>query len=295
MTLHSNRWLAPTLALAAGCTPAVTPTPAPRPTPAPTTPPPTPAPIPSASSAPIRFVYGARPAEYDDRTESTIELTSGPEAERGRETVSSAGHVSYVVAPTARGATITGQVDGFAVQASARVSGGVTDPPVSVRFRSTVDGRGATVERDGAGPGCAAPTGGPEASALAAARETILRVPTPLASGARWRDSVVVATCRSQLPATVTTVTRFEVVGIDGSTVRLRRQATTTVRGQGIAGGRSVSMSGAGTEDATLELDAARGRLVRVDGEGRSTITVSLPDGSRQFDQRSKLTVRSRP
>ena len=296
MTLHPNRWLVRSLALAVGCAPAVTPIPTPRPTPAPTTPPPsTVTPPPSTSSAPVRFAYAAGPAAYDVRTESTIELTGGPESERGRETVSSAARVSYVVAPSARGTTITGQVDGFAVEASARVSGGVADPPATVRFRGTVDARGATVERDGAAPGCAAPTGAAEASALARARETVVRLPSPVTTGARWRDSVVISTCRSQLPATVTTVATYQVTAVEGSTVRVRRQTTTTVRGQGIAGGRAVSMSGAGAEDATLELDAALGRLVRVDGEGRSTITVSLPDGSRQFDQRTKLTVRARP
>lgn len=288
--------LATTAALAAcggGITP--TPTPGPTPTSAPAAPVAAPPAATPAVAAATRFAYAPGSAAYDVRTESTIELTSGPDAERGRETVSASGQVSYMIAPSTRGVALAGEVQGFAVQASARVNGGSADPPVTVRFRGAIDARGATLDRDGASSGCGSPVGAAEVAALTAARETVVRIPTPVAVGTRWRDSAVVATCRSQLPATVTTVARYEVTAIDGQRVTVRRQGTMSVHGQGIAGGRSVSMNGAGTDETTYQLDAAQGRLVRGDGETRSTITVALPDGARQFTQRTTLAIRLRP
>ena len=70
--------------------------------------------------------------------------------------------------------------------------------------------------------------------------------------------------------------------------------ATHTMRGGGIAGGRNVTLSGSGTGAATLELDATRGRLVRSDGETRSSVTVTLPDGPRQFAQQIRTRVTAR-
>lgn len=275
-----------------GLTPTPAPSPAPTNRPATTT---TSTPATPAATAATRFAYTVGTASYDVRTESSVELTSGPETERGKESITAAGQVTYAVTPNARGVAVAGEVQGFASQASARVNGGPADPPATVRFRGTVDARGVAVDRDGASSGCTTPMGAAEAAAITVARETIIGVPNPIAVGARWRDSSVVATCRSQLPATVTTVARYEITSIDGNRVKVRRQGTTSVRGQGIAGGRSVSLSGAGTDEITYEMDAERGRLVRGDGDSRSTITVSLPDGARQFTQRTTLAVRLRP
>jgi hypothetical protein len=267
--------------------------PTPSATPAPTTSAPAPAGStgPTGSAASARFAFAPGVAAYDVRTEATIELASGPESERGRESVTSTGRVTYTIAAAGRGLTIGGQIDGFAAQASSRVTGGASDPAVTVRFRGAIDARGAMVEREGPSPACATGTGAAESAAVAAARETVIRMPAALTVGARWRDSVVIAGCRSQLPTTSVVVARYEIMGIEGARVRLRRQSATSLRGQGIAGGRTVTLAGEGAEDATLEVDATRGRLVKVDGEGRATISVTLPDGARQFTQRTKLVV----
>jgi hypothetical protein len=103
-----------------------------------------------------------------------------------------------------------------------------------------------------------------------------------------------VTTCRGPIGTLVTTAARYEVTAIDGTRVRVRRDATMTMRGGGIAGGRSVTLSGDGTGSATIELDAARGRLARLDGETRTTVTVNLPDGPRQFNQQVRTRVAAR-
>ncbi len=244
----------------------------------------------------MRFALLPGAASYDVRTDATVEMTAGPAGERGRETVASAARVDYVLATASRTVTFNGQVAGLAVQSSQRIAG-ATPPqpaPTPVRFRGVADARTARVDADSPVLGCLSTEGAAQQAALAAARETVVPVPASLTVAARWRDSTTTLTCRGPVPATVTTVASYQVIAIDGTRVRLRRDVTTTVRGGGIAGGRSVTVSGAGVGSATIELDATVGRLTRLDGDVRTTITVTLPDGARQFVQQAATHVQAR-
>jgi hypothetical protein len=269
-----------------------------RPTPAPTAGPPPqaepPRPTAAATSPADRFAFLPGPAAYDVRTEATIEMTAGPTQERGRETVTTSARVDYEVTPGTRGVALKGQVTALAVQASSRITGGAPMSTADVRVRGTIDARGARLDVDGPTLGCATPEGAAQAAALAAARETVIHVPATIAVGTRWRDSASVATCRGPITGTASTSARYEVTGIDGNLVHVRRETTTTLRGGGFAGGKTVSVSGGGTGAAAIDLDAARGRLVRLDGESRTTVSVGLPDGARQFVQQTRTQVRRR-
>lgn len=298
MTTTLPRRLAAGLcALTAACGGGIAPTPSPRPTDtpapeAPRTPPPSATPAPTASTGRFALLPGA--AAYDVRSDATIEMTAGPAAERGKETTATSARVSYELAPAGRGMAVTGEVAGLAVQAPERITGGATAPAAPVRFRGTIDPRGPRLDVDGAAFGCASPAGAAQIVALSAARETVLRVPATVAVGTRWRDTVSTIACRGPIPATVTSSAQYEVTAVEGARVRLRRETTLSMQGRGIAAGRTVSVSGTGSGSATLELDVARGRLARMDGESRSTVTVTLPDGPRQFTQTVRTQVRAR-
>jgi len=242
------------------------------------------------------FLPGA--AAYDVRSESTVEMTTGPQAERGRERVTTTARVAYEITVPRAGAGstgISGQVDALAMDASSRIGG--TPAPggaAPIRFHGSVDARGVHLDPDAPTLGCALAGAVMQAAALSAARETLLRVPPNVAVATRWRDSVSTITCRGPVTTTVTTVARYEVTAIDGPTVHVRRDVTVRLRGQAIAGGRSVTVTGSGAGTATLELDVALGRLRRVDGETRTTVTVALPDGAREFAQQVHTEVRAR-
>jgi len=270
-----------------------------------TTPPPgaTPAPIPApstptaATSAPAasRFVFLPGAATYDVRSDASIDMTSGPQTERGRERSTTAARVTYELGETPRGTVnVTGQVDALSTQASARLGGNPAAPPTPVRFHGSIDTRSAQIEAEGAVFGCGGPPGLAQDAALVAARETLLRMPVAIAVAARWRDSVTVTTCRGPVPTTVTSIARYEVTAIDGPRVQVRRETTVRLRGQAIAGGRNVTVSGGGGGTATIELDATLGRLTRVDDDTRTTITVTLPDGAREFTEQLHTEVRAR-
>jgi hypothetical protein len=89
----------------------------------------------------------------------------------------------------------------------------------------------------------------------------------------------------------VQSVASYEVLPPDGALVRLRRQSTSTLAGQGYGAGQPVRVAGSGTADATLVLDPARGTLRSVAGEGRTTLTVTLGAITQTFAQRTRLGV----
>ncbi|AHG88678.1 hypothetical protein J421_1141 [Gemmatirosa kalamazoonensis] len=292
MPLRPGRSLVIAGALAA-CGPRARPT-RPTPTPAPTPEPA--APTPTAAPAATRFAYLGGSASYDVRSESSVEMTAGPDAERGRERATVTAQVTYELTPSARGpVAVRGQVDALSMDASSRIGGATPPPAEPVRFQGWIDGRGPRLDAQGAVFGCVGPAGTAQAAGIAAAREAALYVPAIVAVSAKWRDSATVVTCRGPVPTTVTTVARYEITAIDGARVQVRRETTLRMRGQAIAGGRSVSVTGTGEGTAAIELDATLGRLTRIDGDMRATVTVTLPDGARAFAQQIHTEVRRRP
>jgi hypothetical protein len=292
MRLRPGRLVA--LLALAGCGPRVATAPPPAAPPTPTPAPATPAPSPSAPAA-TRFAFLPGAASYDVRTESTVEMTSGPDSERGKEKATVSARVTYEIGEPARGATpVTGQVESLSMDASSRIGGATPPPAEPVRFQGAIDARGARLDVQGAVFGCVGPAGTAQAAGIAAAREAVLRMPAAIAVATRWRDSVTVTACRGPVPTMVTSVSRYEITAVDGPRVKVRRETALRLHGQAIAGGRSVTVTGTGGGLATIELDATLGRLTRIDGDTRATITVTLPDGAREFAQQVRTEVRAR-
>ena len=243
-----------------------------------------------------RFAYAPGTYRFEVRTDATVELVGS----RERESVATAARVTYTLAPTARAVTLSGEVDSLVVRASARVTGGAGEPRAEpMRFRGTVDARAARLELEGVAPQCALPTGATRSAALASARETVLRVPAAIPVGTRWRDSATVGACSGEIPTTVTTVARYEVVGrarFDGAdVVRVRRETTTTSRGQGFARGRQVTIAGSGAGEGSVYLDPLGGRVVGAESEGRTTVRVVVGrDPAQEFTQQVRTRVTAR-
>ncbi len=258
---------------------------------------PTPAPPRPSESAPAdglgagpwHFAWGAGAQRYLVRSEA--EVARGSERER----VESEAQVTLAVQPAGSGGTraISGRVDSLRVRASERVAGTAAAPPsTSVAVRGTIAARGAVrLESDAAAAGCASAAGAAAATALGLAREAVPRVPATLSVGARWADTTSVAGCAGPLPVTVRAVSAYEVEGAAGGAVRVRRRTTSTVRGQGFAGGQSVRVQGSGSAEALLLLDPVRGALREVTGEGRATFSTTVGAAAQTFEQRTRVRV----
>jgi len=275
--------------LAGGCAgsgrpaePAPAPVPAPRP--AATTPV-------APAARPTAFAYAPGTYRYEVRTDAVVER---PDARGERENVGTVAMVTYTLAPQGRALGVTGQVESFAVSAGERVTAGAGDAGLQapLPFRGTVDAAGARLSTEGTlGQRCDGPFG----AALTAARETLVRFPASLAPGTRWADTTTALTCRGDVPATLQTIARYEVVGraefAGTPAIHVRRQTSTTLAGRGVAGGRPLTIAGAGTGTTSLYVDNARGRLLGATGESRTTVTVRIANAAQEFVQRATLRV----
>jgi hypothetical protein len=281
-------------ALAAGCAPGpASPTPAPTPAPVPATPAAAPAPAPATG---WRFAWSPIPGTFTVRVEADVESTAPAGGAPERERVESAAQVTLAVQPagTSGTRTVSGRVDSLQLRASARVAGEAplaATPAIGVRGTVAARGPARLDLTPGIEAGCATPAGAAALTALGLAREALPPVPPTLQVGTRWRDTLVTASCAGPIAVAVQSVASYEVLSPEGPLVRVRRQSTSTLGGQGHGAGQTVKVTGSGTADATFLLDPARGSLRRVTGEGRTTLTVTVGLTTRTFAQRTRLTV----
>lgn len=258
---------------------------------------------PSPGTAPARaaaFTWTSAPAvrRLEVRTEADITDDAGAAegAERVRTVVTLADTVAAGAVPGA--ARAAGVVESYEVDASARVQGGAVSPPfVPFAYRAFSDARGVRAD---VAPGaavdlrCAAPGGPAALGALAAVRETLPRVPAAAAPGARWRDTTVSATCAGPVLLVVQTASRYEAAAGEGGALAVVRRSTSTVRGQGAAGVRPVSVAGAGTAETRYLLDPAAGALLSASGESRTALTITVAGAARRFTQAARTRVAAR-
>lgn len=287
--------------LLAACAGRATPPSSPAPTPRAPTPTPAPAPAPAADAATAwRFAWSTTAQTFAVRTEADVERTDGGGASE-QERVESLAQVTLAVQTAGTGGTraVAARVDSLRVRASERVAGGATPPApaTGIGLRGTISARGAVrldAVNAGALGGCTTPAGAQAVTALAIARETLPRIPAALTLGARWTDTLTTASCAGPVPVAVQTVAAYEIEGRDGALLRVRRRTTSSLRGQGFAGGQAVRVTGTGTGDALLRLDPTRGALRDVGGEGRTTLTMTLGTTTQTFVQRTRLRVEAR-
>jgi hypothetical protein len=264
----------------------------------PATAPATPAPAPATG---WRFAWSPTPGTLAVRVEADVEgsASGAPGAAPERERIESSAQVTLAVQPagTSGTRTVAGRVDSLLLRASARVTGEVPPAPApSVGVRGTVTARGpARLDlAPGVEAGCTTPAGAAALTALGLAREALPPVPPTLQIGARWRDTLVTASCAGPIAVAVQSVASYEVLPPEGTLVRVRRQSTSTITGQGHGAGQSVRVAGSGTADAILLLDPSRGSLRRVTGEGRTTLAVTIGLTTQSFAQRTRLVVEGR-
>jgi hypothetical protein len=230
------------------------------------------------------------------RTEAEVEHAGE------RERVETTALVTLAVLPgtgAGGGRGVSARVDSLRVRASARVAGDAAGPTAApappVAVRGTIGARGAVrLESEAGVAGCASPGGSAALTALGLAREVVPRVPATLTAGLRWRDTSSVAACAGPLPVAVQVVAAYEVEGAAGGVVRVRRRTTSTLHGQGFAGGQSVRVAGSGSAEALLLLDASRGALREASGEGRGTVSTTIGVATQTFEQRTRISVTAR-
>ncbi len=122
-------------------------------------------------------------------------------------------------------------------------------------------------------------------------------VPHELREGLRWQRRYVYASCQGMIPVRVERTDSYLVTGrtsqgTGAGGVMVTRASSFAYAGSGVEGQHNVQLTGSGSGQATLVLDASAGRLVADDGEINSEIDVTASGRTRRFSQRIVRTVR---
>lgn len=120
-------------------------------------------------------------------------------------------------------------------------------------------------------------------------------VPHELREGLRWQRRNVYATCQGSIPVRVERTDSYTVTGRAPppweSGVIVVRSSSFAYSGSGVEGQHHVRVTGSGSAQATLTLDASAGRLVRADETINSEIDITASDRTRRFSQRVTRTL----
>jgi hypothetical protein len=188
-------------------------------------------------------------------------------------------------------ARLAGLLTGF------RLSADSAEPltPAGLRLPvpfSALDGVGALQARftspDPAGCGL-------DAAAASALREVFVTMPQLLTPGTRWRDSSSHVVCRDAIALSVQSAREFRVIGAerrDGHiVVLLERHSRTTMRGEGLQFGESITVEAQGEGEAQLAVRLAGGFVVAGSGESVLRMTMRGRRRSQELTQRTRIEI----
>ena len=263
---------------------------------------PTPIPValPVEAPVPSRIMVASAVAErrYDVRATARIERDSAGHREEQR--VESHGVVTWSLQRSADGAMRgSGRVDSFAVRIEGAgapaptavtvsgASGAVSRVPTSVAFDAVLD---AMTVRVVTRPPLANECDRPESGATALVRDLLVRVPTSVVGGDRWRDSAVSIVCRVGIPITVRSQHEYVLERVEGvaanRTLYITRTTSTRLEGKLGSAWRALELTGSGRATDTARVDVTTGALVQLDGQGM--LTLQLTDRSRPTTPRTQ-------
>lgn len=120
-------------------------------------------------------------------------------------------------------------------------------------------------------------------------------VPLQLREGVRWERRRIYASCQGLIPIRVERTDSYSVTGparqVAGTGITITRNSSFAYAGSGVEGQHNVRVTGSGSGQATLILDASTGRLVRAEEQTSSEINIVASGRTRRFSQRVIRTV----
>ena len=235
---------------------------------------------PRPAVTPVRasFEYAPGAESYVVTTEATIaELDSVESAPRAYREV-------------ARLNVAITQSNGRTIVTTTGTTEGVTQASVITRFTDTLHTDGTDTIAEPRLPICGRDTVPPMHLV------TLLPpVPHALHEGLRWQRHFVYAACQGSIPVRVERTDSYTVTGraaqVAATGVMVSRSSSFAVRGTGVEGQHNVSVTGSGSAQAAIVLDATAGRFVSVREQSSSEISVVASGRTRRFVQRATRTV----
>jgi hypothetical protein len=214
-----------------------------------------------------------------------------------KDTLITTGSLTYTIHRSNDTLLVIAKVDSLVV-ASTRDTSAVARRlavPVAVELRPIVDSLSTTVvDSMVIPPGCDSM----EDAARAIARDLHIRIASGIHPGQQWTDSSSALVCRGGIPMIATTISTFEVQGMqsagDTTILPIMRRSSLILAGSGMQGSRRIAVTGEGTSETLFRYELAAGALL--DGRGESTLRLRFEtiQQTEQVSQRSSSRIRLR-
>lgn len=234
--------------------------------------------------------------QYELVTDGTAEARGGPAHIAGVARLHSATFLTLRQERQPGGTLARVTIDSFAVRADEpRIPPASSAELSSSAYEVTLTGEGRSERLSPTGIGC--PGGSPAEGSM---REVVVPLPSSLTPRQQWADSVVTLSCRDGVPITTLTTSAYSLLGREQrrgqQLLRIRRVSDMRTDGSQVRRGQAIGLSGTGTEEATLLVDASRGVLVESESRVRVELVLSGREGEiplrQRFTQRVRLVAR---
>jgi hypothetical protein len=267
--------------LASACTASTVP-PAGRPTPLP----PLPTPVPLQSTA-GSWIFNYAPGAISYQISRSAAIESQSDSGSHRETSTNTTHELVILEAVGDTIHFNASVDTFSTTTQ-----GVIGPAQLIQLPVQLSGiffdDSLLLSIDSVGEKC-----NPVSSAISADLHNLLvRFPTQLSQGTRWRDSVELKACEGMIPTMVRIIRSYVVSGETAyqgnSVLMVQRSDTIQAHGEGAQQQHSVSLDARGTGNAVYYASPKDGRIVRITTGQDLELAITVSGRIHRFKQSSK-------
>ncbi len=130
-------------------------------------------------------------------------------------------------------------------------------------------------------------------SRITTVQRNLLIPPQSLTRNQTWTDSTTTMICNGPIPAQLTTVRAYRVLGEAGGVVVVERSDRTMASGEGSQGQHRITIKSRGIGSAQLRLDRLTGQLISSTGESRIEVTIGSSGRLQRFIQTVRESLSS--
>jgi hypothetical protein len=244
-------------------------------------------PAPPPSAPPIRsgsWVFAYAPGNVGYRISRNATVTNLSDSTNRHEVTSNLSHETIALEKPDTALLISATIDSFATTTQGLI--GSTRSVQLPLVQTGILGTTGLILNDTVGSTDCSPAGSVLKTDL---NNLLVSFPSPLVSGATWRDSVSVRGCQGELPNTSHILRTFTVAGemnFQGTPVILVERAdSVSAEGEGAQQQHHVSFGARGTGSGRYLIDRASGRVINLTTQHELTFTVMASARTSVFAQ----------
>lgn len=179
-------------------------------------------------------------------------------------------------------------IKSFVVQGSARTGSAATPGQFPISVKGRLEANRLSLDID---PDCS----NQSSSVIPGIQKLVVLLPLQLRKDQTWTDSISGAVCSGLIPAILTTIRSYRVLGETESrgrqALRLSREDRTTSQGEGSDGQHRILLQSSGTGRGEILVDRTTGALLESSVASTVAVTITTSGRVRKFTQTSREII----